>query len=231
MKKGFIIAIDGPAASGKGTIAKKLAEVFNGVNLYTGAMYRCLALFCINNGFNLDNPSDVTAQLKNVHIAYRDDRIELNGVDVTDTIQDSVISEGASVVGVIPQVRKNFVQRQQEIGYKEAGNGKIVVAEGRDTGTVVFPDAAVKIYLTASVKERAKRRLEQNYKNDKKITFAQVLEEVKTRDQRDTQRSTDPLVSNPEKLGYIVLDNSDFTHEQTFNEIIKIIKRRKLLND
>jgi cytidylate kinase len=231
VKKGFIIAIDGPTASGKGTIAKKLAKVFKGLDLNTGSMYRCLALFCINNEITIDNPSEVIAQLENVHIAYRDDRVELNGLDVTDAIQDTVIAQGASIIGVIPQVRKNLVQRQQAIGLEAVEQGEVVVAEGRDTGTAVFPDAVLKIYLTATDQVRAKRRLAQNYKNGDKITYDKMLEEVKVRDQRDMQRNADPLTGNPEKLGYIVLDNSDLNEEQTINEIITRLKRRKLFND
>ncbi|HWY80012.1 MAG TPA: (d)CMP kinase, partial [Candidatus Sulfotelmatobacter sp.] len=161
MKKGFIIAIDGPLASGKGTIAKKLARVLHGVDLYTGAMYRCVALFCINSEINLDNASDVIAQLDKVEIAYHEDRIFLNDTDITDAIQEAAIAEGASIVAVIPEVRKELVRRQQKIGRAEARQGKIVIVEGRDIGTVVFPDAGFKLYLTASETIRAQRRLEQ----------------------------------------------------------------------
>ncbi len=231
MKKGFIIAIDGPLASGKGTIAKKLAAVLHGVDLYTGAMYRSLALFCINNEINLDNTIDVIAQLKNVSVVYNDDKIELNGTDVTLAIQESAVAEGASVVGVIPQVRKELVARQQTIGNEKRNHGKIVIVEGRDIGTVVFPDASLKIYLTASETVRAQRRYAQHKNNGDTRSFEEMLADVKIRDKRDTQRTTDPLASDPEKLGYFVLDNSNLNEEETVDAIIAELKKRNLLHD
>src|SRR5437588_12596118 len=146
MKKGFIIAIDGPLASGKGTIAKRLARVLHGVDLYTGAMYRCLALFCINSTIDLQDHPTVIDQLLKITIDYRDDKIFLNNMDVTAAIQDSAVAEGASLVGVISEVRWDFVRRQQEIGREAMKKGKIVIVEGRDIGTAVFPDAALKLY-------------------------------------------------------------------------------------
>lgn len=231
MKKGFIIAIDGPLASGKGTIAQKLAEKYNGIHLNTGAMYRCLALYCIDNDVNLNDQNLVKAQLLNVHITFIDDKIEMNGNDVTKALLHTNIAEGASIIATMPQVRKNLVRRQQTIGRDTVAEGKIVIAEGRDIGTAVFPDAAIKLFLTASEETRAKRRFSQMQTNDKKVSFTHVLEMVKKRDQRDTQRKTDPLPTDPEKHGYIVLDNSGLTEQQTIDEIVTIIKERKIFND
>ena len=231
MKKGFIIAIDGPLASGKGTIAKKLAAVLQGVDLYTGAMYRSLALFCINNEINLDNTQEVINQLQKVSVSYVDGKIELNGNDVTSAIQESAVAEGASVVGVIPEVRKELVARQQIIGNQERSHGKIVIVEGRDIGTVVFPDAALKIYLTASETVRAQRRFAQHKNNGDKRSFEEMLADVKVRDERDTKRETDPLASNPEKLGYFVLDNSNLNEKETVDAIIAELRRRNLIHD
>jgi len=231
VKKGFIIAIDGPLASGKGTIAKKLAAVLQGVDLYTGAMYRSLALFCINNEINLDNTQEVINQLQKVSVSYVDGKIELNGNDVTSAIQESAVAEGASVVGVIPEVRKELVARQQIIGNQERSHGKIVIVEGRDIGTVVFPDAALKIYLTASETVRAQRRFAQHKNNGDKRSFEEMLADVKVRDERDTKRETDPLASNPEKLGYFVLDNSNLNEKETVDAIIAELRRRNLIHD
>lgn len=231
MKKGFIIAIDGPLASGKGTIAQKLAEKCNAVHLNSGAMYRCLALYCIDNGINLHDQAMVTAQLVKIHIVFTDDKIEMNGHDVTKALLHANIAEGASVIATMPSVRKNLVKRQQKIGRDIVAEGKIVVAEGRDTATAVFPQAPIKIYLTASEEIRAKRRLAQMQASDKTITLDHVLELVKKRDQRDTERKTDPLPTEPEKLGYTLVDNSGLTVEQTVDEIVKIIKKRELHND
>ena len=228
MKKGFIIAIDGPLASGKGTIAKKLAYVLGGIDLYTGAMYRCVALFCINSGVNLENISEVIAQLDKVTVGYNKSRIELNGMDVTEAIQESAIAEGASIVAVIPEVRKELVKRQQRIGNEAIKEGKVVVVEGRDIGTTVFPDAALKIYLTASVTIRAKRRLWQFEKQGEHVSLEEVLEQIHLRDRRDMERATDPLASEPKKFGYFVLDNADLNEEQTVTAIVTELKRRKL---
>lgn len=231
MKKGFIIAIDGPLASGKGTIAKKLAYALDGIDLYTGAMYRCVALYCINEGIHLRDTAEVIAQLPKITIAYKQNRIFLNDVDKTEAIQESAIAEGASLIAVIPEVRKELVKRQKQLGEEEMQKGQIVVVEGRDIGTVVFPDAALKLYLTASEKVRAERRLKQYHNRGDSRSFDEVLEEVKIRDKRDIEREVDPLTSDPEKLGYFVLDNSHLSQEQTINDIINELKRRKLIHD
>ena len=231
MKKGFIIAIDGPLASGKGTIAKKLANVLHGVDLYTGAMYRCVALYCINSGINLENAADVASQLAAITVTYTDAKILLNGTDVTEAIQESAIAEGASVIAVIPQVRKELVRRQQEIGNKAVRDGKIVIVEGRDIGTVVFPQAEVKIYLTASETVRAKRRMAQ-YKQQKAVpTYEEVLKQISKRDKRDSEREVSPMTNYPEKNGYFVLDNSEMNTDVTIATIISELKKRRLLDD
>jgi CMP/dCMP kinase len=228
MKKGFIIAIDGPLASGKGTIAKKLAEVLHGVDLYTGAMYRSVALYCINGGIDLKHAEEVVAQLEKITIDYKDDRILLNGTDVTNIIQEARIAEGASVIGVIPGVRKELVARQQQLGRAEMEKGNIVIVEGRDIGSVVFPDAALKIYLTAKDEVRAKRRLLQYQKLGDTRDFKNVLLEISERDIRDITRNVDPLPSDPAKFGYFILDNSDMNEEQTIETILAELKRRNI---
>ncbi len=231
MKNGFIIAIDGPLASGKGTIAKRLARVLHGIDLYTGAMYRSVALYCIQNNINLHDATSVIEQLPKIEIVYKEDKIFLNGMDVTATIQEAHIAEGASIVGVIADVRHDLVKRQQTIGHEQMQSGKIVIVEGRDIGTVVFPDAALKLYLTASENVRARRRLIQYQNQGSSWTLEEVLSDIRARDTRDTERETDPLASDPEKLGYTVLDNSDMDEDQTIDTIINMLKERKLLDD
>ena len=228
MKKGFIIAIDGPLASGKGTIAKKLANKLGGVDLYTGAMYRCVALYCINNKISLVDALAVAAELDKITVSYREEKIFLNDKDVTEAIQDQAVAEGASVVGVIPEVRKELVARQQKIGRAESEQGKIVIVEGRDIGTVVFPDAVLKIYLTAKDEVRAKRRFLQYQKQGDMKNLNDVLLEVGERDIRDITRSTDPLTSDPEKFGYYVLDNSHMDEEQTIEAILTELRKKNL---
>jgi cytidylate kinase len=228
MPHGFAIAIDGPLASGKGTIAQRLAKELNGFYLYTGGMYRSVALACLDRGLDITNPEEVIAILGTLTIVLTEDhRVLLNGHDVTDRIQAHDTASGGSVIAVIPHVRKVLVKRQQEIAKEEMAKGKIVVSEGRDTGTVVFPDAGLKIYLTASTEERARRRLAQYKKPD--TEFENMLKALKERDERDLNRKIDPLPSHPEALGYMIIDNSNLTQEQTLGKIKGELKKRALL--
>lgn len=229
MPQGFVIAIDGPVASGKGTLAQRLAKDLNGFHLYTGAMYRSVALMCINKGLNLEREQEVESVLLDLNIEFAEDKIFLNGRDITDRIKEPDTASGASKVGVYPKVREVAVLKQQKIAGKAIAKGQIVVSEGRDTGTVVFPDASFKVYLTARAEVRARRRMEQFVKEDKDLI--RELEELKKRDKRDTEREASPLPDNPEDLGYFILDNSDMSGDETLQVIKKELKSRKLIND
>lgn len=228
MSKGYAIAIDGPVAAGKGTIAPRLAQKLNGFYLYTGAMYRSLALAAIRRGVSLDDEEAITSLVYDIKIDLSNGRIYLNNEDVTDHLTREDVASGSSKVAVIRKVREHMVRRQQEIAKKYIDGGKIVVAEGRDTGTKVFPNAFFKIFLTAEPDIRAKRRLGQLKAKGIDLTFDKVLEEVKKRDKRDLEREVDPLISEPEKSGYFVLDNSNLTEGQTVDKIIEKINE---LND
>ncbi len=221
MDKGFAIAIDGPVAAGKGTMAPLLAKRLNGFYLYTGAMYRCLALLAIEKSLNLTDDNSLISLLSKVHIEFENDRIILNGRDVTNRIKEEDIASASSKVAIIPKVRLHMVSLQQQIAAKVISEGKIVIAEGRDTGTRVMPSARLKIFLTATPEVRAKRRLEQLKTRGKNLSFEKVLSEVQNRDERDKEREMDPLVSNPKKYGYFVLDNSNLSEEETLNIIEK----------
>jgi cytidylate kinase len=231
MKKGFVVAIDGPVASGKGTIAHKLSEQLKGFDLYTGAMYRSLALFCLENNINMSNSEDVEKALSQFDIDLTDTQVVLNGKDITERIKQNDAARMSAHVSPYPFVRRAMVKRQQEIGERESTNGRIVIAEGRDTGTVVFPNADVKFYLTATDEVRAKRRYDQYQRQGDDRSFEDVLHEIKERDKRDMTRETDPLVSNPEEKGYVVLDNSSMNEEQTLLSITDELKKRNLLHD
>lgn len=220
-KEGFAIAIDGPVAAGKGTIAPRLAEKLKGFYLYTGAMYRCLALSGLKNGINLEDKNSLISLLPQINIEFRQDRVFLNGVDVTDEIKDPKVASGSSKVAIIPKVREHMVKKQQEIALKAITDGKIVVAEGRDTGTIVFPNAKLKVFLTANPNVRAERRLNQLKEQGLDASFDKVLSEIKERDIRDLQREVDPLVSDPSSFGYFVLDNSNLSEEETLIRIIE----------
>jgi len=229
MPKGFIIAIDGPAASGKGAIALALAKDLNGFYLYTGAMYRCLALICIERGLDLERENEVESALTGINIQFENNQIMLNGSDVSERIKQADTASGASKVGVYPKVRESLDQKLREIATKVCDKGQIVVTEGRDTATTIFPSAVLKIYLSARPEIRAKRRMEQYIKKEKDLS--KELQELKVRDKRDKERLASPLASNPQDLGYFVLDNSDMTESETLNVIKKELKKRELIND
>jgi CMP/dCMP kinase len=229
MAKGFIIAIDGPVAAGKGTIASKLAAELQGFNLWTGAVYRSIALYCIEHGLDMRDEVAVASTFPNITMRFAGDQVFLNDVDVTDRIKKPDTSAGSSIVAAQPRVREFAVQLQQEIGHKASQNGQIVVSEGRDTATKVFPDAALKLYLTASDEVRAARRLEQFTEKNISVTLEEVVEQIRTRDEQDMNREINPLPRYPEKLGYVILDNSELNEKETLDAIKSELKKRNLL--
>jgi cytidylate kinase len=227
MNKGFVIAIDGPVAAGKGTIAPALARSLDGLYLYTGAMYRCVALACIEQGLDMHNGDQAASVLAALDIRFENGRIFLSDVDVTERIKEEDAASGSSVVAVFPEVRANLVQKQRQIGENAIDKGQIVVLEGRDTGTKVFPDALLKVYLTATDEVRAKRRLAQYKEQGRDADFEQILKEIQERDKRDTERATDPLPKNPEELDYFIVDNSELSQDETINKIMIELERKK----
>lgn len=229
MSQGFVIAIDGPVASGKGVLAAKLAAELNGFYLSTGAMYRSIALICINKSLNFESEDEVESIIPDLNIEYAGDRIILNGQDVTERIKEPDTASGASKVGIFPKVREVSVLKQQKIAERAYRSGRIVVSEGRDTGTVVFSKAAFKIYLTARDAIRAKRRLGQNNEQENTGSLDKALKDLKERDKRDTERQVSPLVSNPEEHGYYILDNSEMTEEETLQAVKIELKKRELI--
>lgn len=229
---GFIIAIDGPVASGKGTIAPLLANRLNGFYLQTGAMYRAVALYCMQHSIDLTDKEAIIKNLPKIAIQFSDGRILLNGEDVTDEIRHEEVAYASSRIATIPEVRAFLVKEQQQIALKELKKGKVVVAEGRDTATKVFPDAKLKIFLTATPQVRAKRRQDQITKlTGKKVPFDEVLSEILKRDEQDKNRAIDPLVSNPKEHGYVVVDNSYQTERQTLEQMINLLKERGFYHD
>jgi cytidylate kinase len=194
----LIIAIDGPVGSGKSTVARLAAEMLDYVYVDTGAMYRALALKAHRKGIALDgaeegnNEDTLTLLAGDTHIDLRNEngqqRILLDGQDVTTEIRAREVSQAASKIAVIPGVRRVHVAEQRRAG--QLGG---VVMEGRDVGTIVFPDADLKIYLTASPDVRAERRWREHQQRGDKIELAGTLEEVRERDRRDVERKTSPL--------------------------------------
>lgn len=192
MSRALTIAIDGPAGAGKSTIARRLAQTLGYAYLDSGAMYRCVALLASRAGVDPDDAESVVPLAEGARIAFapgEPQRVLLDGEDVTDAIRTKTISQWASRVSVHGGVRRAMVARQQALGASGA-----VVMEGRDIGTVVFPGADLKLFLTASDGERARRRAdERRAKGESGVDPAQVLEEIRERDRRDCTRADSPL--------------------------------------
>jgi len=219
MKK--VIAIDGPSGAGKSTIAKRIAELTGFAFLDTGALYRAIALGLLHHG--LDEKTDISQiseTLKKISIRYENDRVLLNDIDVSTEIRDERISHYSSVFSALTPVREMLldVQRNCAIGCD-------IVAEGRDMTTVVFPDADIKFFLTASQKVRSLRRYEQIKDNSSNITLEQIESDIAERDLRDTQRDAAPLKQAQDA---ILIDSSKNSIEQTVTVMMKEIKNRGL---
>jgi len=187
-----VIAIDGPSGSGKSTIAKELAKFLKVLYIDTGSMFRALAYVCDQRGVNLNDEVQLNDFLKNIHFEYGvSDQvlIRIDGIDLTDKIREHHVSHLASVISQIPSIRNYLLDFQRKLA-----EDKICVMEGRDIGTVVFPDAFSKFFITASAEIRAQRRLNQlKEKGDQEITLEQIISDVKKRDETDMNRSVAPL--------------------------------------
>jgi cytidylate kinase len=209
----IIIAIDGPAGAGKSTIARSLAGRLGFTYIDTGAMYRAVALWALRAGINLDDNHRLEQLAKAADIEFDGDRVVLNGEDVTAAIREPGVSDAASKVSIVPGVRRAMREEQQAIGATRS-----VVMEGRDIGTVVFPDAQVKIFLDASQETRAERRARETG-----AEVDSVAREIAERDQRDRSRTEAPLTQAPD-AEYI--DSSALPPEEVEEAILRIIRRR-----
>jgi cytidylate kinase len=213
-----VLAIDGPAGAGKSTIAQRLAARLGFTYIDTGAMYRSVALWALRQ--NVD-PGDMH-RLEQLALASEIElspgRIRLNGEDVTDAIRSPEVSSGASKVAVIPGVRRAMVAKQRAIGERVS-----IVMEGRDIGTVVFPDADVKIYLDAQVEERVHRRLLEMRAKGEQVSENLLTEQMKERDRRDSTRADAPLSQAPDA---VYLDSTAMSIEEVEEAILKIVRAR-----
>ena len=216
--KNFIMAIDGPAGSGKSTIAKILAEKNNLTYLDTGAMYRMVALYFFENNVDLDNDMEVKLNLDKIKMDIEKDKFILNGKDVSKDIRTPRVSGLVSFVARIKRVREKLVELQREIS-----RGKNVVLDGRDIGTVVFPNAPLKIFLIASQEERAKRRMKEYEEKGIKEDFEAVLANIKERDMIDSTRSEGPLKKANDA---VEIDTSFMTIEEVTDEITRLVKEK-----
>jgi cytidylate kinase len=243
MIRGPIIAIDGPAGAGKSTVARHLAQHFGLLNLETGAMYRAFALKAIQSDHDFDDPQALELLANNTDITLVPDRsgnrVYLDGTDVTERIRDSDVTQGASRVRVHPHIRSWMVDLQRDLG-RPGG----IVMEGRDIGTVVFPDADVKVFLDASPEARSQRRYEQNSGVKDRLSnsgyeqnagardhdtlapesgpsHTAVFQELRERDERDRNRANSPLQPAPDA---IVIDSTSLTLDQVLTRIEDLVR-------
>lgn len=222
----MVVAVDGPAGSGKGTITKLVAEKLGLVYIDTGALYRCITLYMIQNNINLNDTEQIEEMLKNIKIELKKeenlDKVYLDGEDVSIKIREKAVNELVSPVSTIGIIRKNITDLSRKIA-----EGKKVIMEGRDIGTNVFPNAKIKIYLDATPEERANRRLKQNEEKGINISYKEILENVKYRDYTDSHRELSPLKQAEDA---IYIDSTNMTIEEVTEEIIKIIENNKGAN-
>jgi cytidylate kinase len=216
----MVIAIDGPAGAGKSTVAKKVAERIGAQYLDTGAMYRAFTLYVLKNDVSLNNLKMIEGALDNFDLLITEDKVSINGVDCTSAIRSAEVTAKVSYISSLGFVRKKMVELQREMG-----KNKSIVVEGRDIGTVVFPDSPYKFFLDADIEERAKRRLNdvKSQKNVKNVI--QIKQDIKNRDTYDSNRRISPL-----KKAYdaIYIDSTDKTIEEVCTFIINSIKEKQL---
>lgn len=216
---GFIVAVDGPAGSGKGTITKIIAKKKNLVSIDTGAMYRCVALDCLNKNVVDTELEKIEKILENIKIELKIEnemqRVYLNGEDVTEEIRTTKVDDVVAKFAAIKIVRDKVTPMQRKMG--ETQN---IIMEGRDIGTVVFPNADVKIFLDCSVEERARRRYKQNIESGIASSYEEILENIKERHRLETERDVAPFIKADDA---IYIDSSNLTIEQVVEKISVII--------
>lgn len=217
-KKNFHIAIDGPAGAGKSTVAKLVAESLGICYLDTGAMYRVIAYKALQANIPLEDEQAVTNIANTIEISFdheNDKKVYCNGEDVTNIIRTSEVTRAVSIIATYPGVRAHLVKLQRQEAAKES-----LVMDGRDIGTYVLPNAGVKIYLTASPEERAKRRYLEDIKKDKTVSLEEVMNDMENRDRQDSEREHAPLKPAEDA---IILDTTGRTVEEVVGEIVRIV--------
>jgi cytidylate kinase len=225
MAKKIIITIDGWSSCGKSTLAKQLAKKLSYVYVDSGAMYRAITLYFLRNHIDWTDKKEVQAALKEVHLAFHFNEknetteIYLNDENVEYVIRDLVIAEKVSDVAAIKEVRKFAVAQQQKMGEKKG-----IVMDGRDIGTVVFPKAELKIFMTADNAVRVERRFKELYEKNPNITIEEVKNNLEMRDYIDSHREVSPLKKADDA---IVLDNTSLTEEEQFQKALAWAKEKK----
>lgn len=216
----FIVAIDGPAGTGKGTVTKLISERTGLINIDTGAMYRCVTLECINKGVSVDEKSKIKQVLENIDIKLihegGNQKVFLNGVDVSKEIRTEKVDNLVAKFAALKIVRDKLTPIQQRIGQDND-----IIMEGRDIGTVVFPNADIKIFLDCSLEERAKRRYKQNLGKGIDTPYEEVLSGIIERHRLETEREIAPFVKPKDA---ILVDTTNMNIEEVVDEIEKIIR-------
>ena len=216
----MIVAIDGPAGSGKGTITKLVGDKLNLIYIDTGATYRCVALATIENQININDEEKIIALIKKLNIDFTiDGKTILNGKDVSDRIREKDVTSIVSQVSSIIKVREILVDLQRNMA-----KGKNVIMEGRDITTVVFPNADFKFYLDASVEERARRRFEQNKEKGIDMSLDEIIDNIKKRDYNDMNKPFGALKRTNDQ---IYIDSTKMTIDEVVDNIVKIIEGEK----
>ena len=220
MSSNIVIAIDGYSSCGKSTLAKALAQKLHFIYVDSGAMYRAVTLYFLRNHIDLHNHEQVVEALKNIHLNFhaRDyqTHITLNDEEVSEEIRQMPVSDNVSAVAALREVRHEMVKQQQRMG-----KSKNIVMDGRDIGTTVFPDAPLKIFMTADPKVRAERRYKELCAKNPDVTLEEVFENIAHRDYLDTTRAESPLVRASDA---IVLDNTNMTPEEQLQFALDKIK-------
>jgi len=219
MSKRLIIAIDGPAGAGKSTLARRVAERIGAIYIDTGAMYRAIALWALRQGIPCDDSHRLESLAQHAQIEFpAHGHISLNGEDISNAIRTLEVANAASQVAAVPAVRRALVAIQRDIAATAS-----VVMEGRDIGTVVFPDADVKIFLDANTDIRAQRRAEEMEARQMQVDLEQLRSQIKERDTRDRSRETSPLLQAADAT---YLDSSSLTASEVEEEILRIIRSK-----
>ncbi|MGB7604404.1 MAG: (d)CMP kinase [Lutisporaceae bacterium] len=213
-----VVAIDGPAGAGKSTIAKLLADKISYTYIDSGSMYRALTLAALDSNTNLEDKNSIIEISKNVIIDFKDRSIYLNNVKVDKLIREERINKAVSTVAAIPEVRENIVNIQRKVA-----KDKNVVMDGRDIGTVIFPDAFIKFFITASLEERAMRRYSELGNTEHTVDLQDIRCQIEERDYVDSNREISPLIKADDA---ILIDTSGKSIEQVLIEVIKCISLR-----
>jgi CMP/dCMP kinase len=213
----MIVTIDGPAGTGKSTVARILADRLGFEFLNTGAMYRAVAYACLQRQLDLDNEHAVGEVAHSIEIYFSNHRLLLGTKDVTEAIRGQEVTQSASIVAANPVVRRRLVEMQRLVG-----QGTNLVTEGRDQGTIVFPNAECKFFLTASAEERARRRQRELMEKGDRISLETLLEQQKLRDLRDETRACSPLQPAPNA---VILDTTDMTLSHVASHLEHLVQQ------